>query len=164
MACRGVHFAIDAPTAQRLLASAGDDEALMAVIEEVEEGWDGDYVAESDKAWDAIHRCLTDGELLYQNGEYPLNRVIVGGQQLHKGDHYTVAYVPPPEVKDVAKALATITPEWFRDRYVKVVPKDYSPNYGQEDLEYSWSWFQGVMALFTRAAVEDRAVIFTVDA
>jgi len=164
LACRGVHFAIDATIAQRLLASVGDDEALMAVVEEIEQAWDGHHVAESDKAWDAIHRCLTDGELLYDNGEYPLNRVVVGGQQLHEGDDYTVSYVSPSEVKDVAKALEAVTPEWFRDRYVKVVPKDYSPNYGAEDLEYSWSWFEGVKALFTRAAAEDRAVIFTVDA
>ena len=95
MACRGVHFAIDATIAQRLLASVGDDEALMAVVEEIEQAWDGDHVAESDKAWDAIHRCLTDGELLYDNGEYPLNRVVVGGQQLHEGDDYTVSYVSP---------------------------------------------------------------------
>jgi hypothetical protein len=35
----------------------------MAQIEAIEEAWDLDHLAESDKAWDAIHRCLTDGQL-----------------------------------------------------------------------------------------------------
>jgi Domain of unknown function (DUF1877) len=164
MASRGVHFALDDVTSQRLLAAAGDDEALMAVIEELEEAWDADHLAESDKAWDAIHRCLTDGQLLYENGEYPLNRAIAGGRQLHRGDEYTVSYVPASEVKDVSAALNTVTAEWFRERYLTILPKDYSPNYGVEDLDYTLSWLEDVKALFSRAASEGRAVVFTVDA
>jgi hypothetical protein len=164
VAGRGVHFAIDEPTSQRLLAAVGDDEALMSLIEEIEQAWDLEHLAQSDKAWDAIHRCLTDGQLLYENGDYPLNRVIAGGRQLHEGDDYTVSFVPPSEVRDVATALETVTAAWFRDRYMTVLPKDYSLNYGEEDLEYSWSWFEGVKALFALAASEGRAVIFTVDA
>src|SRR4026207_1684925 len=149
MACRGVHSAIDEQRSQQLLAAAGNDEALMALIEEIEEAWDLDHLAQSDKAWDAIHRCLTDGQLLYENGDYPLNRVIAGGRQLHKGDDYTVSFVSPSEVRDVAAALEAVTDAWFRERYRTVLPKDYSPNYGQEDLAYSWSWFEGVKELFT---------------
>lgn len=163
MACRGVHFALDQKTAERLLRAAGDDEALMALIEEIEEVCDADHFAESDKAWDAIHRCLTNGELLYDNGDYPLNRCICGGR-LHAGEAYTVSYVSPHEVVDCAAALAAITEEWFRDRYANVLPKNYAPEYGRDDLEYTWSWFQNVRKLFARAAREGRAVIFTVDA
>ena len=35
----------------------------MAVIEEIEDRWDRDWLVETDKAWDAIHRCLTGGTL-----------------------------------------------------------------------------------------------------
>lgn len=164
MAHRGVHFAIDQPTIARLLEAVGNDEALMLVIEQIEESWDEKYVAESDKAWNAIHRCLTDGQLFYENGEYPLNRCICGGKQLHAGDDYTVSYVAPEEVKDVAAALLPITPDWFRERYANVLPEDYAPEYGQEDLEYTWSWFQNVRQVFARAAADGRAMIFTVDA
>ena len=58
MGCRGVHFAISTDVANQLLA-AQDDEAIMSIVEEVEEAWDKPNVAECDKAWDAIHRTLT---------------------------------------------------------------------------------------------------------
>jgi Domain of unknown function (DUF1877) len=80
----GVLFAIEANHARRLLAAPDDDE-VMAVIEEVEEDWDRAILAETDKAWDAMHRALTDGRLEWSNGEYPLNHVILGGRNLHKG-------------------------------------------------------------------------------
>src|SRR5262245_56640485 len=45
---------------QRLLAAAGDDELLVEAAQELEMiGADDD--CPTDKAWNAIHRCLTDG-------------------------------------------------------------------------------------------------------
>jgi Domain of unknown function (DUF1877) len=116
-----------------------------------------------DKAWDAMHRCLTDGRLEDGNGDYPLNHVVLGPRQLHKGPHNIVSFVSPEQVRDVAAALEPITPEWFRDRYRTIVPSDYAPGYGEEDLEYTWDWFDGVRALYASAATQGRAVIFTVD-
>jgi hypothetical protein len=81
MARRGVHFALTEEQLSRLLGVASDEE-LISFVEDVEEIWDKESLAESDKAWDAIHRCLTDGSLLYESGEYPLNHVICGGRQL----------------------------------------------------------------------------------
>lgn len=104
MASRGVHFAIAAEQAEALLAADGND-ALMKLIEAIEEAWDKDNLAESDKAWDAMHRCLTDGQLEYGNGSYPLNHCVLGPRQLHAGDDYIVSLVSPEEVRDVAKAL-----------------------------------------------------------
>src|SRR4051812_34991553 len=43
MACRGVHFALTPDEMGRLIA-AGDDEALMAVIDEIEDRWDRDWL------------------------------------------------------------------------------------------------------------------------
>ena len=37
---------------------------LDIVQEEIEEPWDEEWLLEMDKAWDAIHRCLTDGRLV----------------------------------------------------------------------------------------------------
>ena len=162
MACRGVHFAITAEQAEALLAADGDD-ALMSLIEAIEEAWDKDNLAQSDKAWDAMHRCLTDGQLEYGNGSYPLNHCVLGPRQLHDGDDYIVSLLSPEEVRDVAKALDPVTAEWFEERYSTVVPKDYAPEYGQDDLDYTWSNIQAVKALFQKAAGSGRAVIFTVD-
>src|SRR5262249_33050119 len=107
MACRGVHFAITAEPAEALLAAHGD-EALMSLIEEIEEAWDGENLAESDKAWDAMHRCLTDGQLGCGNGPYPLNHCVLGPRQLYEGDDYVVSLVSADEVRDVANALQTV--------------------------------------------------------
>jgi hypothetical protein len=162
MACRGVHFAVTAKQAEDLLAADGD-EALMELLEGIEEAWDADNLAESDKAWDAMHRCLTDGRLGHGNGSYPLNHCVLGPRQLHKGNDYIVSLVSPEEVQAVASALQGITEEWFRDRYATVLPRDYAPEYGPQDLEYTWSNFRDVRQLYEKAAERGRAVIFTVD-
>lgn len=162
MACRGVHFAITGEQVDRLLGANGDDD-LKEIVEEIEEAWDSENLVESDKAWDALHRCLTDGYLGYGNGPYPLNHCVLGPRQLHKGDDYIVSLVLPNEVQDVAKALQRITEDWFRSQYSMVLPKDYAPEYGPDDLEYTWSNFDSVRALFEKAMSEGRAVVFTVD-
>src|SRR3982750_2467884 len=116
MSARGVHFAVTPPQARELLA-AKSDRKLMGQIEAIEEAWEEPFVVESDKAWDAIHRCLTDGSLLYDGGEYPLNHCICGGRQLYRGRAYTVSYVTARQVKDVAAALAKVTKARMRKRY-----------------------------------------------
>jgi Domain of unknown function (DUF1877) len=118
MSARGVHFAVTAAQAKELLA-AKSDRKLMGLIEVIEEAWEQPFVIESDKSWDAIHRCLTDGSLLYVSGEYPLNHCICGGRQLFRGRDYTVSFVSTPQVKDVAAALAKVTKVWMRKRYDK---------------------------------------------
>lgn len=162
MACRGVFFAISDEQAAALLAADGD-ESLMAVIEAIEEDWDEDNLAECDKSWDALHRAFTDGRLEYGNGEYPLSHCVLGPRQLHEGDDYIVSYVSPDQVRDVAAALQPLTEEWFQARYQSIVPKDYAPEYGVEDQQYTWDWFQGVRELYTKAAERCRSVVFTVD-
>ena len=162
MACRGVHFAITEEQAEALLAARGDEE-LMNLVESIEEAWDAADLAESDKAWDAMHRCLTDGALGRGNGTYPLSHCVLGPRQLHEVDDYIVSLVLPDEVRDVAKALRIVTPEWFGNRYSTVLPRDYAPEYGQEDLEYTWSHLEDVKRLFEKAGEAGRAIVFTVD-
>jgi len=165
MACRGVFFAVTQGQADALLAAhcRGDDEAVRALVESIEEEWDEDNLAECDKAWDAMHRCLTDGELDDGNGPDPLNHVVLGPQQLHEGEDTIVSFVPAEKVREVAKALKGVTEDWFRNQYRTIVPKDYAPEYGEDDLDYSWGWFAGVRELYARAAERGRAVIFTVN-
>ena len=162
MAGRGVFFAITAEQAASLLGAGGDDQ-LMAVVEAIEQAWDEDNLAECDKAWDALHRALTDGRLEYGNGAYPLSHCVLGPRQLHQGDGYIVSFVSSDQVREVAAALAGVTEHWFRERYRTVVPGNYAPEYGEQDREYTWEWFQAVRALYAKAATRGRAVVFTVD-
>ncbi|MFM2313602.1 MAG: hypothetical protein RLZZ04_2878 [Cyanobacteriota bacterium] len=161
MANRGVHFALTNSQTQAVLTAKNDVE-LMSAIEIIEEEWDDEYLAESDKAWDAIHRCLTDGSLLYENGEYPLNHCICGGQQLYSGEDYTICYASAAQVKDVAVALNQITESWMREQYFSIPLHEYG-ELSEDDFQYTWEWFQAVRQLYRKASVKDRVVIFTVD-
>jgi len=163
MSARGVHFAVTPTQAKQLLA-AKSDRKLMGLIDAIEETWEQPFVVETDKAWDAMHRCLTDGSLLYVSGEYPLNHCICGGRQLIRGRDYTVSFVSRPQVKDVAAALAKVTKAWLRKRYDKIDPDDYDEvEMGDEDFRYTWDNFLAVRRFYKKAAEAGRAVIFTVD-
>ncbi|GAA2774204.1 DUF1877 family protein [Kitasatospora cinereorecta] len=63
----GVHFAIDAKTADRLLA-ADDDDEVAALVEEVEEEVIGVDHCDTDKAWDACRRFVkTDPQAISES-------------------------------------------------------------------------------------------------
>lgn len=162
MACRGVHFALDANDATSVLA-APDDRALLTVIQEsIEERWDEEWLAQSDKAWDAIHRCLTDGTLSVK-ATTPRHRCILGGQQLHQGDSYVVSFVSPEQVQEVAEAIQALDETWMRTRYFAIPQSNYPHPLCEDDFQYTWAWFQHVRALYLKAATAGRAMIFTVD-
>lgn len=158
----GVHFAIDGATAELLLAAA-DDEALSALVGEIEEELFDVHSCGTDKAWDPIHRCLTDGHLEYTNGTYPLNAVILGGRQLYEGDDYIISLLTPDQVKDVATALAEVDRDLMWTGYQRIEPDEYGVNYGGDDFDYLWANFADLPAFFRRAADAGRHVIFTVD-
>jgi hypothetical protein len=163
MSARGVHFAVT-PMQEKTLLGAKSDRKLMDLVEEIEEAWEEPFVCETDKAWDAIHRCLTDGSLLYVSGEYPLNHCICGGRQLFRGRDYTVSYVSASQAKDVAKALPKITKAWMRKRYDKLDPEEYDEvEKGDEDFNYTWDNFLELRGFYKKAAEAGRAVIFTAD-
>lgn len=135
----------------------------MAFIEEIEEAWEEEHLCETDKAWDGIHRCLTDGELLYENGESPLNHCICGGQQLYRGDEYTLSYVTAAQVVDVAAALGKVTQARLRQGYRRINPDDYEFEMGEEDFAYLWENLQDLKRFYRHAARAGRAVVFTCD-
>jgi len=157
----GVHFAIDAETAGRLLTAADDDQ-VAALIEEIEEeGISVDH-CDTDKAWDAIHRSLTDGYLGYGNGTFPLNAVILGGAQVYEGDDYIVSLLTPEQVREVASAAAEVDHATLRAGYDRIDVQDYGPEFGDEDFAYTWSNYSDLVMFFQRVAEAGRHVIFTV--
>lgn len=165
MAGRGVLFAIEHAEAVALKEAKKDDsdDELMEVIEEIEERWDRAFLAEADKAWDAIHRCLTDGKLEYENGTFPLNRCILGGEILTSGDDYLVILTEAGEVPVVGAALGSITEASMRQGYNKINADEYEFGISEDDFQYTWHWFQQVRSLWQRAASAGKSVIFTVD-
>lgn len=121
------------------------------------------FVCETDKAWNAIHRCLTDGTLLYVSGEYPLNHCICGGRQLLRGPDYTISYVSAFQVKDVDAAMQAVDSDWMRRRYNQLDASAYDEvEIGEDDFEYTWENFRELTCFYRVAAENDCAVLFTV--
>src|SRR5690349_1940245 len=117
MGCLGVHFALTGEEVETL-RSLPDDAArldhLQSVIEEEYLAKHRELTAESDKAWDAMHRALTDGKLTWDGGEPPLNLAVLGGELLYDEDDYIMSLKTPIEVADVAVALRNIDEPEFR--------------------------------------------------
>jgi hypothetical protein len=146
----GVHFAITAEQERVLLAA--DDETLGELLGDLEEYWDDDALkVDTDKAWDAIHRCLTDGTLDPDGGEFPLSHAILGGRHLH--DDYYAVHVGADEVRAVADALRGLDRAWLRRRFDAAGLRD--------GFDYTWDNFVDVQAFYGRAAKAGRAVLFT---
>lgn len=180
MSCRGVHFSIT-DEQRRALETAPDDAARIDYVKEViEEAWDREHLQETDKAWDAIHRCLGDfppeTEQFYPQegssrswawpddyGAYPLKLCVLGGKKLIDDDtNYFIRLIEPGEVVDLARALERIDEAWMRKKYFHHCRGAW-PEYGEEDFDYTWEWFGYLRAFFRRMAGNGRAIIFTVD-
>ncbi len=163
MACRGVLFAISNEDLTKLLRAPTDEEILTIVQEDIENRWEEAWLYQLDKAWDAIHRCLTDGKIGFDNGKYPYNRCVLGGRQLHQGDSYIVSLKTPSEAGDLANALRSIDQGSLRLRYFAIDPTDYGLNFSEHDFEYTWEYFRDLPDFYGRAASAGRHVVFTVD-
>lgn len=161
MACRGVHFALTDEQASRLMETPDENnEFLMTFVEEVESQWDEEWLQETDKSWDAIHRCLTDGKLDW--GDSPFHKCILGNGNLYDGDDYIMNFLSPDDVKTVAAAIKDIDQEELRRRYDAIDTNTYG-ELSDSDFEYTWSWFPQLRDFFQKAARANRAVLFTVD-
>jgi hypothetical protein len=162
MAARAVLFALGGDDAERLLACQDDDE-LMQVVEGIEEHWDRDHLFELDKSWDALHRCFTDGDLAFDNGDFPLSHVILGGVPLHEGDDYIICYVTAEQVREVAAALEPLDGQWLHDRFATLTFDAYQGTGDAEDIAYTQAFLPGLRDFYRTAAHNGRAAIFTVD-
>ncbi len=164
MACLGVHFALTPAQEKKLLSAVKKDDAdlVMEIIEEIEEDWDEEFSFESDKSWDAMHRCLSNGTLEVAEGDYPLKMAIFGGRQMPSEEDYFVLYIDSKQVKDVAAALSKVDRKWLTERYWKM-SDDYQGEKDEMDLQYTWENLQKMQKFFERAATAARTVIFTVD-
>ena len=166
MSCLGLHLALDDQQVA-MLQSLGSDEERIEFVRAVLEPYFFEkaphWKAESDKAWDAIHRSLSDGTLSPVGGAYPLNHLVLGGHQLCSARNHIISLKSPEQVRDVARALESMTKEDFSERYHLIDEEEYGYPLSDEDLEYSWFWFCVVRDIFIRTAETNRHIIFTVD-
>lgn len=178
MGCLGVHFALTSEQLAGLTSQPDDKRRVEYLQEAIEDPWDEPFTQESDKAWDAIHRCLgefppdipwfypVDPEhgpyaLPEEHGTYPLKLCVLGGKRLTDDEsNYIIRLIEPQQVVDIAAALQPIDENGLRERYVKYC-KDAYPEYGEEDFGYTWYWFEQVRDFFRRMAGNGRSVIFT---
>jgi Domain of unknown function (DUF1877) len=133
----GVHFAVTPQQEHLLLTADSDDDDLVDdLLEDMEESWDDPSLkVDTDKAWDAIHRCLTDGSLDPDGGEYPLSHAVLGGRHLH--EDYYVVHVSAADVRDVARALHGVDRTWLRRRFDAIDDPDYRGARDDADFEYT---------------------------
>jgi hypothetical protein len=162
MACRGYSLALDQHCIALLLAQDGHDERLIEVIEELHMT-DASDVCGVDKAWDGIHRCLTEGRLGGEDGTYPLNAVVLGGLPLYQGEDYVVSYNTPEEVREVAAALADLDIESFIAMYWALDPDDYGSAIDQDGLKYLTYYLGQITVFYERAAQAGWATVFVAD-
>jgi hypothetical protein len=158
MGCLGVHFAIT-PEEARQIQAQRNDKSLLEVVHEIEERWDEEWLQDTDKAWDAIHRSLTGGSLGW--GDTPFHKVILGKDSLHKSDSYIVNHLTPQEVTEVADAIRGIKRDEFRQGHDQIDPTDYGFPVDDEHFEYVWNWFEELQAFFNKVAGSGRWVMFT---
>jgi hypothetical protein len=166
MSCLGVHFALSGEEVETLRSQPDDSSRLDYLTEEIEENYFGnqpELVVESDKSWDAVHRTLTDGNLAWDNGKYPLNHVILGGELLYRETDYIMSLKTPKQVQDVAAATSSVTEVEFRQRYFAMDQKQYGSPLSEEDFNYTWENFLSVREFFLSAAKQNRYVLFTAD-
>jgi hypothetical protein len=166
MGCLGVHFSLSAEEVQVLRGIQNESERVGYLHESIEEDYFAnhrDRLAETDKAWDAMHRALADGQLSWDGGDYPLNHVILGGELLYTDTDFIMVLKTPEQVRDVAAVLPQLTEEEFRRRYFDIDAQSYDDELSEEDFGYTWEYFKGVCSFWTKAASDGRYVLFTAD-
>ena len=163
---RGTFYAITPEEAERLLALVGNDAELAREALDFHsiERQKARFIAAVDKAWDVIHRCLSDGSLHdLGKGATPLSWCILGGKSLHAGKEFIICYVTPEQVPQVAQALDELAPQWLIQRYRNLELSGYTGLITNEDFEYAWEHFTNVRNLYSKAAAANRAVVFLAD-
>lgn len=169
MGCLGVLFAVEEKEIHHL-KGLPRQERPDYVSHELEETYFGERrekVQELDKSWDAMHRVLTDGQLLFGDHCRPLSGVILGGQVLY-GDRedeedYIITCKSPEQAAEIGAAIEQVTEQEFRRKYFDLNQEEYEYPLSEEDFGYTWAYFIESIPFWKRAAAAGNYVLFTVD-
>lgn len=157
----GLHFRLNDLEIASVLAAAGDDEELLAVLGRYEE--DAAIFAracETDKAWDPIACTLSpEGE----DGPWPARGVIGGARSLQVDDDESwVTYLAPQEAAQVADFLEVLSDAQFSRAYGEMPEELRNPEYGVDEERYALSWLAELRTFFAAARDESAHVVFSV--
>ena len=148
------------------LRKIDDEQGRLSHVQEViEENYFAnhkDLLAQSDKAW-SDYRVLADGELTWDGGHYPLNHVILAGELLYTESDYIMSRKTPCAGQGHRRCSRRGHGDGFSRAAFLDDPETYGMDLSEEDLAYTWDWFQSVRDLYLRAAAEGRYVLFTAD-
>jgi hypothetical protein len=133
MGCRGVYFAVTAEQANDLVSAQSDDEALVEVVEEIEEAWDKEHLYETDKAWDAIYRLVGDGKV---------DLCALGGEILNTEESYFVVLMDLEDVRKAITIVGGVTESALHEKYLALDFPGY-PGKSEEDWRYTWETLRG---------------------
>ena len=159
----GFHFALSREHAKRLFAIK-DDESLRQFLEELKstpEMKKSGRILALGTAWEAIHRCLTDGELDPAGGEFPLNHAVLGGKQLHRGADSTAVLVRPDMTRFIADALEELTEDDIRAKFLSLNPQSYRQPIDEKHFMPVWIALLTLKDFYTAAAENMEAVVFS---
>ena len=163
----GVAFAVTAAQAEELL-SLNDDESRAEWLEDLEENVDDDRWFQYDKAWDELHRCLGDGELVIQDAP-PLAHAVFGSRPLMQDEDSAAfaGYLSAAETPAVAQSLGRVDRRWLRERFDALGRTDYDRYGGPLDDElfgHVWECLDGLREFYGRLVEQRAAMVFSVDA
>ena len=162
----GVAFALTAEQTEELLALS-DDELRDSWLQDLEVDVDDSAWFQYDKAWDELHRCLGDGELVIQEAP-PLAHAVFGSQPLMRDeDSATFAgYLPAADVPTVAARLRDVDRSWLRARFDALGRTDYAAYGGPLDdalFEHVWACLERLREFYARLVEGQAALVFSVD-
>jgi hypothetical protein len=162
----GVAFALTAEESEKLLA-LNDDESRDEWLQNREEDVEDAEWFQYDKAWDELHRCLGDGELVIQDGP-PLAHAVFGSQPLMQDeDSATFAgYLPAADVASVAASLGEVDKGWLRERFDALRRTDYAAYGGPLDddlFEHVWACLESLRQFYTHLVDRQAALVFSVN-
>jgi len=128
---------------------------------------DNDNELYLDKAWHIIH-FLLNGTAWEVNSV--AGQAVIGGKEFGPDMGYGPAHLlTAKQVKEIAEALETITPEHLSAKYdpkamekAEIYPSNIWLRDGQEALEYLLNYYQPLRLFYQRAAKNGQAVIIVI--
>ena len=162
---KGAFIILTREDAKTLFAQTEDSDIRRTVeaLRQSPKHRDAGLVLECGTAWDPIHRCLTEGTLAPDAGEFPLDHCVLGGRRLHPGAEFEAVLVRPDIVPHVADGLHNLKREEFRSCFMNLDPSDFGRQPTEAEADEVWSTLKLVRQLYEDASSEHAAVVFTVE-
>ncbi len=160
----GLLFAITESEISKIKAINSDIDKID-YMQELEDKYYDEYperIAELDTSWEALHRALCDGALNRESGTYPLNHVILGGQNLlnDENDDYYLIYKDLKHVLRISKALDSVSEKTIHKGFFKIDQNTYEYEVSEEEFELMMDWYPGVVEIYNLAVKQNLFILF----